>query len=360
MKRWIAAVTVTGLLIGRTAWADVEYTVTDLGTLGGSSIRPYDINDSGQIVGSSSRVDGASHAFLYDNGTMTDLGTLPSASYSHGRGINNLGEVVGYSGVNADNNHGFRYTGGKMTDLGFLPGYSSCVARAINDTGTITGYLGIGNDAHTFLYSNGAMTDIGKPAGYYMAAIPESINTSRQIAGYVVTSGGDDHASLYGNGQWRDLGTLGGKISRATCINNPGQIVGWSWTADGPGHAFFYENGIMNDIGVPSGWRSSVANGINTDGDVVGQCGQFNGLFYACRYRDGQWTNLNEVIDASSGWSLEEAVAINDSGWIVGLGSRNGETRAFLLVPVPEPSGFVIVIVAAISLFGYAWRRRVR
>ena len=40
--------------------------------------------------------------------------------------------------------------------------------------------------------------------------------------------------------------------------------------------------------------------------------------------------NLNDLIDDAS-WHLEEATDINDSGWIVGNGTRNGQGRAFKL-----------------------------
>jgi probable HAF family extracellular repeat protein len=51
-----------------------EYTVTNLGTLGGSTSTAWAVNDSGQVVGSAN-IAGDAHAdpFLYSNGTMTDV-----------------------------------------------------------------------------------------------------------------------------------------------------------------------------------------------------------------------------------------------------------------------------------------------
>ena len=68
----------------------------DLGTLGGETTAPTDINASGQIVGASSRADGNAHAFLWQNGVMTDLGTLGGAT-STANGINNVGLITGSS-----------------------------------------------------------------------------------------------------------------------------------------------------------------------------------------------------------------------------------------------------------------------
>jgi probable HAF family extracellular repeat protein len=56
-----------------------QYTVTDLGTLGGNFSAGYGINAPGQVTGYSA-TSNAYHAFLYSNGSMQDLGTLWPAS----------------------------------------------------------------------------------------------------------------------------------------------------------------------------------------------------------------------------------------------------------------------------------------
>ena len=76
---WAVAILVT-LAAGNAAGNNIQYTVTDLGTLGGSWREPAGINDSGQVVGDSS-TGSAEDGFLYSNGTMTDLGAArPLAS----------------------------------------------------------------------------------------------------------------------------------------------------------------------------------------------------------------------------------------------------------------------------------------
>jgi probable HAF family extracellular repeat protein len=43
--------------------------------------------------------------------------------------------------------------------------------------------------------------------------------------------------------------------------------------------------------------------------------------------------DLNTLIPASSGWYLQCAQGINDAGEIVGFGTLNGSTHAFLAKP---------------------------
>jgi len=326
------------------------FSITNLGVLGGSSGGPscaMGINAFGQVVGSSSVAGStAMHPFLYTKGLMTDLGTL-GGSYSTARAINALGQVVGYSSTSADpfhpRYHGFLHFRGTMTDLGASapPLMPESYAQDINNLGQIVGTFGTWDSSpyvqHAFLYSAGQWTDLGTIGGDSSTA--DAINDVGQIVGASSISNiaPYGHAFLYWRGHMTDLGTLGGSASRAFGINIRGQIVGQAATAaDAAYHAFLYWRERITDLGTLGG-TSSVASGINDFGEIVGTSAIAGGAYHAFLYSDGRMMDLNSMIDADSGWTLEQALAINNLGQIVGCGYHNNQGLAFLLKPESRP-----------------------
>ena len=112
------------------------------------------INDRGEIVGgavagvSANGQDDVVHAFVLGNGHMTDLGRL-TGDNSWAAAINERGQIAGNAevappyalgpGEEAVFEHAFSWQKGKMTDLGTLGGYNSNVL-AMNDHNQIVGW----------------------------------------------------------------------------------------------------------------------------------------------------------------------------------------------------------------------------
>ncbi len=128
--------------------------MADLGTLGGSTSYSMGINAAGNIVGSSTDSSGFLQAFLWTHGGMQSLGTLPGATSSMAYGINSSGSVVGYSG-----GHAFLWANGTMTDLnGLIPlgsGWELDAAYGVNDSGEIVGTGTYNGQSHAFLLEPG-------------------------------------------------------------------------------------------------------------------------------------------------------------------------------------------------------------
>src|SRR5262249_6947509 len=121
-------------------------------------------NNLGQVVGYSYTATGQYHAFLWQNGIMTDLGTLPGGSYSSAQGINNQGQVAGYSQNANGQFHAFLWQNGHFTDLKTLFGGTTSYAYGIDDSGRVVGYADTPTGQfHAFLYQNASsgMSDIG-------------------------------------------------------------------------------------------------------------------------------------------------------------------------------------------------------
>ena len=131
------------------------------------------------------------HPFLVSGGKAIDLGSL-GGTYANATAINDSGQVVGWSSLT--NNlvtHAFLYVNGKMTDLGTLPGFAGSQATSINAQGQIVGnaYMANGSSFNGFLYSNGVMTNLNSlidPKSGWTIEFAQSINNLGQILALAV------------------------------------------------------------------------------------------------------------------------------------------------------------------------------
>jgi probable HAF family extracellular repeat protein len=323
----------------------LSYTITNLGSLGGTVTIPLSLNNQGEVVGwSFTANDGPAHAFLFRGGTLTDLGTL-GGPISTAMSINNRGDIVGWSNVAPGSTRvdAFLYHRGHLTDLGpESPPFVGAGDVSINAGGTISGLSGPGLDA--WILRRGAHIDVGSLAG--LGSVARDINDKGQVVGASITAVRPAanpsrppvvtfHAFLENQGAMHDLGTLGGTNSEANFINDRGAVVGYSETADGAIHAFLDQSGKMTDLGTLGG-RYSNAGAINNEGDVVGtaQTGASVGHGYIDRH--GRMIDLNSLIPADSGIVITNGEDINDRGEIVAEGyatSSSSVHLALLLKP---------------------------
>jgi len=324
--------------------------LTDLGTLGGPYSLAHDLNDSGQVVGYAFDASFYVRAFRYplsggsgrvagQSTLLQDLGDL-GAPFAIAYGINATGVVVGGSALFEGPTQAFRFVDAAMPEmqgLGALVADRNSIALGVNNAGVIVGW--------------------SEDADY----APQPV---RFVPG--------------GMPAVQPLGTLGGSFGYATEVNNqsPALIVGYSATPggggcapeadpagancvviDGPTHAFRRRTTDTSpqDLGTLPFFVNSFAHDVNDAGVIVGHCddlpiGPFGGLgpvgpavierafVWEDRNANGpdaaDMRDLNDLIPAESGWILERATGISNTGFIVGLGWFNGTRRVFRLTPL--------------------------
>jgi len=225
--------------------AQETFTIIDLGTLGGSVSFAYGVNDQGDAVGDSSLLgDFSSHAFLWREGKMIDLGTLTDAhDISIAFAINNSGQVVGQSFNSAvGNTLPFVWENGVMTALPLLPGHLGGAAFGINSHGDVVGQSG----GEAVLWVNGVVTRL---TSGYSASTAYGINDRSQIVG--VANPPDTEAVIWENGVMTPLsppvleGCHGDCWTVARAINELGDISGYvQGMRDPPARAVRWTNGI--------------------------------------------------------------------------------------------------------------------
>jgi probable HAF family extracellular repeat protein len=189
--------------------------MVDLGTLGGTvaivgSLNNGGsggaINNRGQVIGTSNLAgDLVHHAFLWDRGALTDLGTL-GGDNSEAYWINDAGQIVGRADLPGSQvHHAFLWQNGKMIDLGASPGWPCSTAYQNNSRGQViidTGICNVGGgpgllwesghlyDLNDLISSNSGIVITGPEAG------PNFISDRGEITAAGILPNGDNHAVM--------------------------------------------------------------------------------------------------------------------------------------------------------------------
>jgi probable HAF family extracellular repeat protein len=216
-------------------------TLEDLTARLGNSIQSqaWSLNEAGDIAGTYKTSAGQYHAYLLTAAGMTDLhplcgGAADGKDVSNAYGVNVELEVVGTRGLSSGGTSGsyraFYWKSGCMVELPSLGGNSQ--ANAINDNGVIVG----GSGGYAVRWTKNPNV----PGGWDIVPLGTGSATAINRAGDAVGYGGKLWPASGGEIL---LGTFGGEIPGVTTtmangIDDDGTVVGWSLKVSGVGRAF--------------------------------------------------------------------------------------------------------------------------
>ncbi len=322
-----------------------------LSTFGTPEAYFFDVNNAGAATGFmtyTEQLPSGSFSTSYKGFRWTPTGGPEVfVDYSNINGINNLGDMVVGATV--------LWNDGSFSSVPAVPGYPSVRAADINDNGMFVGSSHWKSTSSSSfdraIYWTQATGTVDLTSVIPAADVANDVNNAGEIVGYVsFTSGFQDKRAFYydtNTGEVVDLATMlhGPSIgsSNATGISELGVVVGegthstnqysgWTWSKSA-GFTFMPGLGAgAADMNHPTG--------IDSDGSVVGYA--FNGAAWRAYKWDANsgMVDLNTLVTAPNNFILDRALAISDSGVIVGDGHFGpGFGLGVGWVLVPESSG---------------------
>lgn len=299
-------------------WQFDEHQMFELGTIGCNESEARAINDSSFVTGWSEDAANRRCVFFMDtkgylsadraNNGMIDVG-LPPGFSTHATSINNNNEVVGVYGdvYSAVPRRGFHWKPeSKFSIIPPLDGYEHSVAHDINDSGIIAG----------------SSYDTSKRSWHACTFERNSENSSfvgrdYKLRNHFNTCCSDFFAlTNQGNSAGRSRRPPDSqRVDQGVIVRANGEIdrISWPYNAGGRFHDINSDDhtvGYIEQVEAPHGRRPVIWDGKR---------------FVTLDYRTVNGLEENEV--------LTEAVAINDSGIILCRGKSNGTMRSFILIP---------------------------
>jgi len=195
----------------------------------GAALTVNDVNNKGQITGTTFDSGGAVVGYVWDSGSVMILPPVEQGEFvSDAREINSRGVVVGTGEL-----HAVIWIDGQPIDLGVAPEFGGSRGNAINDRGQVAGVLEGGvSGSRAFIWDRGNMTVLPPLRDLpFNAAL--DINNKGDIVG-VAESPALFFPVLWRDGVAIDLNTLIDEndplrpfvmLASARLINNRGQII---------------------------------------------------------------------------------------------------------------------------------------
>ena len=134
---------------------------------------------------------------------MRDLGTLPGGAFSSAAAINDAGAIAGSSDDGNFVSHAVIFQNGVITDLGVPSDFTSSSANALNLNGVVVGVASAGSYrgvSHAFVAQNGSITDLNRlipgNSGPWVLQTATGVNDAGEIVGTATFNGTEERAFL--------------------------------------------------------------------------------------------------------------------------------------------------------------------
>jgi probable HAF family extracellular repeat protein len=344
--------------------------IRSLGTLGGETSRGVDLNDSGQVVGIATTepriLDPADPPVALtkpfvsapNGGSLTEI-MVPGYFGGSATAINNAGQVVGATTI------GRSFPVAYITDAGGLnvrPTLAYAVPTDINDAGQTLWDISypffksvIGpNEQPEYAGTDLVDVTVPTPDPFQLFTESAALNDDGLVALHSNQQTQDPNvpsteptAYRWSHGADADDIAPGAMSSRLKDMNDAGQVVGVlrvnPFGQPAIEQAFVTRRYLGTLVMLGSPGDGNLPTGLNNLGQIVGTR-TANGETQAyvtvpvLVNRDINLSTLNEVTRA--GWTELKPEAINNRGQITGTGKINGAERAFFLSPL-SPMAFV-------------------
>src|SRR5262252_76213 len=354
--------------------SSVQYHVVQLAPLPqvGSCV-PTAIADDGTVVGYCGTAGVNSTLVAWHNAVPTDLGKLRKGTYAQPWAINSLsGVIAGYGDIGDMQPKALLMTPSGAIEVD-PSGGSNQYATGVTDASVIFGNFSTSRNpaldkmnpvfwiedlpGHPGRFNRTLLPTVGGTVNgaFVRAVAPSGLAVGALISDTFAASGSTGRAGMWMTDAAHTLVVLDTLTDPITARAFNGIANGVSGNGTAVGSVSGQTNTLatlwMNDAahtlivlgdGMLQGDVQGNAWSINNAGQVVGVSSTTNVADAAGRafiYQNGTMLDLATLVDPADGaWALDKAVGINNQGWIIAVGTKNGAASAVVLMPVAAAS----------------------
>src|SRR5271166_6311358 len=272
MKRFAFAVSIALLLC--VSISAQNYNFQTVNYPGDTFTQLLGINNSLNIAGYHNFAQNSGFTLRLPSNFTTE--NYPGSMMTQITGINNGKTTDGFYVDNNNVTHGFTDINGNYATVDF-PGTVFNQLLGQNDMGQASGYYSMSQNNSTpdtpYVYDElggGVFQVINIPAAVG-GAQATGINNSQQISGFYIDSQGVNHGFLLNFGLLVTLDAPSSNFTQALRLNNKGQVAGTYMDQGCNTNGFVWTSaGGFQTIDEPNGFGTTVVNGINDKGVLVG------------------------------------------------------------------------------------------